>query len=50
MTTVHLPRPGRRSAVPGPALTIRPGADAVIAALFVLTILFFIAGLLGLSG
>jgi hypothetical protein len=54
MTTLDLTRRSLRRtdrpAAPGPCLTSRPGADAVIVAMFVLTLLLFAAGLLGLSG
>ncbi len=50
MTTLHLTRISRRPAAPGPCLTSRPAADAVIIALFALTLLLFALGLLGLSG
>jgi hypothetical protein len=49
MTAFPVGRSARRPAAPGPCLTSRPSADAVIAALFALAVLAFLLGLLALS-
>ncbi len=49
MTVYHAGRPQRRGAAPGPCLITRPAADAVVAALFAVTVLAFLLALVALS-
>jgi hypothetical protein len=48
MTILELRRSARRPPTPGTCLTARPGAGNVINAMFALTVLLFLLGLLAL--